>query len=643
MATGEYLYGTYGYLADSVSAATADNSTVALYIGTAPINLVRGYADKGLVNKPIRLKNAYQARNTIGYAADWDTYTLSEAVAAHFANSQGNQGPIYVINVLDPSVHKASTATALTLNFVNGSASFESEDIILDTLALADKAEGEDYIVSYNFDTHKVSIVSADQDNPIEGAVAATYYDVDASSITESDIIGNVSLNGEYTGMQAAALIYQTYGVIVNLFAAPKWSGLKSVYNALVGIATKLNGHWDGFVYADIPLAYSETVEVTSYTYDAVDSPNPGDNPSTEGWHELDSDTGVYSPSADTQVNKNKTYYTVVAEVGTPDSDPATEGFYEQSGTSPYTYTPTTDNTVDGGKTYYNVTATEATADPGDSPFDNGWYEESGDDYVPSTDAQVDVLKTYYTRTAHTSEETVTGTCDTIEKAIAYKTSRSLNSERSKVFWPKAAGTDGNIYNLSTLAIVETMRVDSSHTGVPMETCGNKPIPVNKQYFGAASQNAGYDVESANDLCEKGLATVVFWGGSWKLWGDHTAAYEFDNEEVDDRAIFDVSMRMLLYLTNRFQVTWANTVDKPFTVQLKDTILTREQEKLDALVVMGALIGKPTITFEEAYNTFDDVKHGNFRWDVSVTPTPPMKSASAYVAYTDAGLSAYFD
>lgn len=553
MATGEYLYGTYGYLADSVSAATADNSTAALYVGTAPINLIRGYAAAGLVNKPVRLKNLYQARNTIGYAADWDTYTLSEVVAAHFANPQGNQGPVYVINVLDPDVHRASEATTVTLNFVNGSASFESENIILDTLALADKAEGTDYIVSYNFDTHKVSIVSADEDNPIEGAVEASYYDVDASGITEADIIGTVTNNGTYTGLQAAALIYQTYNVIVNLFAAPKWSGFKNVYRALVAIATKLNGHWDGFVYADIPLSYTETIEVITYTYDPVDSPS-GD------------------------------------------------------------------------------------------PADQGWYEKVDDEtYVLTEDTTVDVSKTYYTRTEHSEEETETVDIDAIAKAINYKNSKILNSERSKIFWPKATGTDGNIYHLSTLAIVETLRVDSTHTGVPMETCGNKAIPVTEQYFGATSKNAGYDVESANDLCENGLATLVFWGGAWKLWGDHTAAYKFDDEDVDDRAIFDVSMRMLLYLTNRFQVTWANTVDKPFTVQLKDTILVREQERLDALVVMGALIGKPTISFEEAYNTIDDVKHGNFRWDIQVTPTPPMKSASAYVAYTDAGLSAYFD
>ena len=35
--------------------------------------------------------------------------------------------------------------------------------------------------------------------------------------------------------------------------------------------------------------------------------------------------------------------------------------------------------------------------------------------------------------------------------------------------------------------------------------------------------------------------------------------------------------------------------------------------------------------------------NGDFRWDINVTPTPPLKSASVYVAYTDAGFSVYYE
>ena len=59
-------------------------------------------------------------------------------------------------------------------------------------------------------------------------------------------------------------------------------------------------------------------------------------------------------------------------------------------------------------------------------------------------------------------------------------------------------------------------------------------------------------------------------------------------------------------------------------------------------MVTGALIGSPKIEFIEAHNSKADMRNGVFRWDVQVTPTPPLKSATAYVAYTDAGFDAYF-
>ena len=535
----EYLYGTYGHLAGSVVSATAEAPTVALYVGTAPVNLVRGFASKKVINTPIQIANYNDAVSKIGVSSDWDKYTLSEVVEAHFNNANGNVGPIYVINVLDPAIHKKSAVTTKNLNFVNGSAAFESEDIILDTLAIANKAEGTDYTVAYNFTTHKVTIMSADAENPLDGAIAVTYNEVDTTGITEDVIIGSKTEMGVFTGLQAAELLYQNHNAVLNLLAAPGWSDKPAVYKALIAKATKLNGHWDGFVYADIPLTYN----AISY-----------------------------------------------AEVESPTGNPAEKGYYE----------------LVNGK------------------------------YVPSEDTTVDSEKTYYSQVSTPTEN------NTLAKAVAWKAANGYTSERSKVFFPKAQGTDGNVYHISTLALVETLKLDLAHNGVPFESCGNKDVAVNKQYFGTAAVFAGFDVTDANMLCSNGIDTVVYWGGSWKLWGDHTAAYVYGSSDVDPRDIFDVSMRMLLYLTNRFQINWASIVYQPFTVQLKDTILVREQERLDSLVTMGALVGNPTITFEEENNPAESIINGNFRWDISVTPTPPLKSASAYVAYTDAGLSAYF-
>lgn len=487
-----YLYGTYGQLGETIAQNAVQAGTTPVYVGTAPIHLVRDYASVQGINKPVKLNNFVDAQRKLGFSTDWATFTLCEAMAAHFNNPIGNIGPIYVINVLDPDVHKKAEQTTKNVTFVNGRAEFISDTIILDTFAIAEKAEGVDYNLDYNYTKNSVIITSVDAEAPLTGAQNVTYYEIDTSAITADTIVGGVSANGEYTGLSALKLLYQEQGQVCNLLAAPGWSDKPQVYNALISASQKINGHWDAFVCADIPLKDSTAAAV-----------------------------------------------------------------------------------------------------------------------------------------------------DTITKAIEWKKLNGYTSERSKVCWPQTMDNNGQIFHLSTLAMVEFMRADYSHDSVPMETCGNKEVQGIKQYFGAESKNQGFDKQDANDLTSNGIMTIIAWGGNWVLWGDHTAAYSY-GADVDPRAIFDVSMRMLFYITNSFQLEWSPKIDKPMEIQLRDRILNREQEKLDALVVAGALIGNPQVLFLESENSTADMMNGDFRWDIAVTPMPPLKSATVYVAYTDAGFSAYF-
>ena len=43
-----YLHGAYGEIGESKVASVTQADVVAAYIGTAPVNLIRGYADKDL-------------------------------------------------------------------------------------------------------------------------------------------------------------------------------------------------------------------------------------------------------------------------------------------------------------------------------------------------------------------------------------------------------------------------------------------------------------------------------------------------------------------------------------------------------------------------------------------------------------------
>lgn len=252
----EYKHGTYAYLGETQAKSAIQSGTIAAYVGTAPVNLVRGYKELGAVNAPVRLTGYSQAQRAVGYSKAWERYTLCEAVAMHLNNPLGNCGPIYVVNVLDPDVHRKAEPVTKALTFVNGRAEFIDHDIILDTFALADKAEGVDYRLSYNYTKNSVVVTLI---NGEEGSINSTYYVVDTTLVTTEDIIGGVSDADEYSGIAAINLIYMREFKVPTLLGAPGWSHLPPVYKALVSLANGVNRKWLAFVAADIPVAAAAT------------------------------------------------------------------------------------------------------------------------------------------------------------------------------------------------------------------------------------------------------------------------------------------------------------------------------------------------------------------------------------------------
>lgn len=250
-----YKHGTYGVFSPSIGSVPINGGTTAIYIGTAPVNLVRGYADK--VNEPIKISNLNEAYSKLGYSEDWDNFTLCEVIKVHFNNLLENVGPVVFINVLNPDFHKNATPIEQSISFANGRALIVSDKIILDTLKLSEYVEGTDYEIEYDFNIGRVVITS----DTITGSVEVSYYEVSPSSVELTDIIGKATLTGEYEGLGAVNLVYQNLNMIPNVIAAPGYSENKTVYAAMVQAAQKINGHWDAFVNADLPIKQVETIE----------------------------------------------------------------------------------------------------------------------------------------------------------------------------------------------------------------------------------------------------------------------------------------------------------------------------------------------------------------------------------------------
>ena len=487
MANG-YQHGAFGLLGDSVAQSAIQAGTVPVYIGLAPVNLIKNYAENEIINLPVKLSNFLNSQKTVGYSTDWKKFTLCEAIGAHFDNRLGNIGPVYVVNVLDPDKHRKAEATQFTVSFANGVAEFASDTVILDTIVIDEKVQDVDFAVSYNFTSGKVILTSIAQ-TQLEGQISGSYYEVDTTQITEDDIIG-AQVDGVYSGIQAVSLLYTKENQVANLLSCLKYNTNKKVYNAMATFCNSINGHWQAYFVADIPIKDGEEV------------------------------------------------------------------------------------------------------------------------------------------------------IDTYVKARTWRDTNGYDSERSEIFYPMAYdNTTERIYHTSTLAVVEYMRIDQEHDSIPMESCSNKEIPVTKQYFGADSKNQGFDqVTASAELNAYGISTLVFWGGSWVLWGGHTAKYKF-GKDIDVRAIDSHYMRMLFHCINGFQRRQASKIDKPFNLQLRDSILNEEQEILDGYIAVGALLPGSKIIFLASENSTSDMINGDFKFDLPITVTPRAKSLTGTVYYTDEGLA----
>ena len=259
----DYLHGAYGQI-QAVGTRAADTSRGAIvYIGTAPVNQVEGGAAN--VNKPIVVNNMAQARKLLGYSDDWASYTLCEAMKVHL--EQKGVGPIVCINVLDPTKHKQQEKVTQQLAPANGRIIITlAENVVIDSLEVKTAAEmpetkekGTDYTVSYNADRQQLVIQEAAAGALGNEALNVSWDLVDPEKVTEKEVIGSTDGHGLNTGLFAVKSVYSVTGYVPAYLAAPGWSSIPEVHTALVQISSKINKHWDAYIFADLPLVDKES------------------------------------------------------------------------------------------------------------------------------------------------------------------------------------------------------------------------------------------------------------------------------------------------------------------------------------------------------------------------------------------------
>ena len=243
MAIG-YKHGIYGEYMPTTEKISEAVGTIPVYFGVAPIQRIAN--SEKASNKAIVIGSIAEAEAKLGYSDndDFDKYTLSGAVYAHFKNSVKAIGPIVCISVLDTSVHKSEQVT-LTETPVNNIITLP-ETAIVDTIVVSGKTEGVDYYAERNANgTINIRFIEE------SGEVNIEYYNINLSSLNAETIIGQ-NLNGKRKGIYCIDDVYNKLNIIPNLLVAPKFSKDKGVRAKLIEKSKEISGMWDATVVTDL-------------------------------------------------------------------------------------------------------------------------------------------------------------------------------------------------------------------------------------------------------------------------------------------------------------------------------------------------------------------------------------------------------
>ena len=249
-----YKHGVYtSEVPTSIVPPVSTEAGLPVFFGTAPVHLA---SDRAKANRPVLCHTYEEAVEQLGYSADWEKYTLCEAIYSQFALYA--RSPVIFVNVLDPDADKKHVD--VTSVIVNDGKAVVSDAVLLDTLKVMKTAEsqpaelGTDYLATYD-DDEKLNIAIVEGGALAEASEIYISYDaLDASKVTAADIIGGVDgTTGELKGLGTLNQVYPLYGLVPALVAAPGWSDKPEVAAIMASKADNINGLFHALAVVDIP------------------------------------------------------------------------------------------------------------------------------------------------------------------------------------------------------------------------------------------------------------------------------------------------------------------------------------------------------------------------------------------------------
>lgn len=247
----------------SVSTPVTADSSIHFIVGTAPVHAVGGK-----VNEPILAYSYAEAVQAMGYSEDWKKYDICEEIYTSFKLYQN--GPIVMVNVLDPKKHLTEEST-LDTELVAGVTElpfeavadtvvvkgYESEEVLTE-----EYEKGTDYDLIYADGVLRLERIEGGKITTDTAKLNVKYKAVDPAKVTKADIIGGYDVSTKKsTGFELVDSVFPKYRIVPTLFLAPNFSHDSEVAAIMSAKAENINGLFVGKALIDV-----DTTVVKDYT-----------------------------------------------------------------------------------------------------------------------------------------------------------------------------------------------------------------------------------------------------------------------------------------------------------------------------------------------------------------------------------------
>jgi len=185
---------------------------------------------------------------TVAYDETTHTITVTEKTAGSLGTAPLTVG--YTETVVS-SVSKTPSNGKITIA--------NASEIVLDSVEVATKTKGTDYDVLYNIEKKQIIISELSSGALGTSSLTITYKSVDGANVSDTDVIGTTDGLGKNTGIYAVKNVYQVTKNIPAYMAAPGFSSLPTVHAAMYENSQKINGHWDAYMFVDMPITSGGT------------------------------------------------------------------------------------------------------------------------------------------------------------------------------------------------------------------------------------------------------------------------------------------------------------------------------------------------------------------------------------------------